>query len=118
MQAQIAQASRHLKAEDKLNHSQISAKYFINVILQLFNNLIAPSCLARVVAVVSSKIGSSVAEKSAKSIQFCAIWSTELNSAQACQFCEKFCAHAQLQNRGIPTVNCPQIQLPKNTHTQ
>ena len=43
-------------------------------------------------AVVSANLGSNSNKKSAKFFHFCAIWSTELNTAQAGQFCTKFCA--------------------------
>jgi len=73
MYACIAQV-RHLKAEAKLNHSQISAKDLINFM---------PNNFLWAEAIVNAELGNNIAEKSAKKIPFCVICSAELNSEQA-----------------------------------
>jgi len=55
-----------LKAETKLNQSQISAKYLINF---------TPNCFAWAAAVISVELGSSIAEKFSKFFHLCAIQS-------------------------------------------
>jgi len=74
-----------LKAETKLNRSQISAKDLINFM---------PNYFLWAEAIVNAELGNNIAEISAKKFPFCVTWSAELNSVQA-----------QSQNAGIPSYN-------------
>jgi len=78
-----------LKAETKLNQSQISAKYLINF---------TPNCFAWAAAVINVELGSSIAEKSSKFFHLCAIQSILHKPANSVQN-----SRAELQNSGIPS---------------